>query len=92
MKDRLRPGRVAFYGTMLMLSWSLMPMVLPVAYLQPVPSASPYRAGPHTAGAPTARPRAAVADNDADRSRTGQGSRAVETGGRSARGRAGNAN
>ena len=36
MNDGLRLGKMAFHGTMLML-WSLMPTVLPVAYSEPPP-------------------------------------------------------
>ena len=35
MNDALRLGKMVFYGTMLLLTWSFMPMMLPPAYSQP---------------------------------------------------------
>ena len=35
MNDASRLGKMAFHGTMLMLVWSFMPMMLPAAYSQP---------------------------------------------------------
>ncbi len=35
MNDALRLGKTGFHGTMLMLVWSFMPMMLPAAYSQP---------------------------------------------------------
>ena len=63
MTHLLKREKLTICGTALLSWWSLMATVLPVAYSQPVPRA----AGPHTAGA----------YHDADRSRTGQGGRAV---------------
>ena len=35
MSDALRFGKMVSYGTMLLLTWSFMPMMLPPAYSQP---------------------------------------------------------
>ena len=35
MNDASRLGKMAFHGTMLMVVWSFMPMMLPAAYSQP---------------------------------------------------------
>ena len=35
MNDALRFGKMVSYGTMLLLTWSFMPMMLPPAYSQP---------------------------------------------------------
>ena len=35
MNDALRFGKMVSYGTMLLLIWSFMPMILPAAYSQP---------------------------------------------------------
>src|SRR5574337_93762 len=37
MHNGFRSRKMVYYGTMLLLSWSLMPMGLPVAYTQPTP-------------------------------------------------------
>ena len=88
MKDRLRPGRVAFYGTMLMLSWSLMPMVLPVAYSQPVPPQPvpiepvPIQPVPPQPvpgqPSPTMTPTEAERAREAERLKQAEGARAAE--------------
>ncbi|MDF0651126.1 MAG: hypothetical protein P0121_06615 [Nitrospira sp.] len=69
MHDGLRSRSIFYYGTMLMLSWSLMPMGMPVAYAQePVPEQQP----------PTMTPTEAEQAKEAERLKQTQPARGAE--------------
>ena len=54
MNEALRSGKMALYGTVLMMSWSLMPMTLPVASSQPLEPVPVEPVGPPPTTAPPA--------------------------------------
>ena len=81
-------GKMAVHGTMLMLLWSLMPMGSPVAHGQPVPPpAAPIQPVPPQPV--PGQPSPAMTPTEAERAREAE---QLNTGGTSARGRAGSEN
>jgi hypothetical protein len=79
MNDGLGARKMASYGTMLMLSWSLMPMMVPVAYSQPVPPQPvPIQPVP-VQPAPIMTPTEAERAREAERLRQPDRTRPVDT-------------
>lgn len=83
MQDGLRSSKMVYYGTMLLLSWSLMPMGLPVAYSQPAPEqpvpAEPVPTEPVPSQQPsTTTPTEAERAKEAERVKQAEPTKAAE--------------